>query len=128
MISFQLPHIEKKYTTKELFNHFNMDINSEISNSGQYLSGILIMKNHNNIMNIVDECINVLRSDHLLITDHYNQLNQCSEFIDNRHDQSILSLSRKKYGSIILSDETWFTPFGNKESMDYPFWATRIKK
>jgi hypothetical protein len=46
-------------------------------------------------------------------------------FIDNRHDQSILSLVRKKRGSIVLMDETYFQPFGNKESLRFPFWATR---
>jgi len=124
-ISFQMPHIEKKYTTKEIFHHLKMNINSDNGNSGQFIGGILIIKNTTNSMNIIDECINVLRTDHLLVTDHYNKLNQCSEFIDNRHDQSILSLVRKKYGSIILTDETWFVPFGNKESLKYPFWATR---
>lgn len=127
IISFQMPHIEKKYTCKEIFHHFKMDINSDNGNSGQFIGGILIMKNNYNSMNIIDECINVLRTDHLLVTDHYNKLNQCSEFIDNRHDQSILSLIRKKYGSIILPDETYFQPFGNKESLKYPFWATRKK-
>ena len=127
IISFQMPHIEKKYTCKEIFHHFKMDINSDNGNSGQFIGGILIMKNNYNSMNIIDECINVLRTDHLLVTDHYNKLNQCSEFIDNRHDQSILSLVRKKYGSIILPDETYFQPFRNKESLKYPFWATRKK-
>ena len=44
----------------------------------------------------------------LLVTDHYNKMEQCSEFKDNRHDQSILSLVRKKHGSIVLPDETYF--------------------
>jgi len=61
----------------------------------------------------------------LLFTDHYNRENQESCFIDNRHDQSILSVVRKIHGSIVLGDETWFVPFGNNESLKYPFWATR---
>jgi tryptophanyl-tRNA synthetase len=113
--------IEKKYTTKEIFNHFNMNVND---NSGQFAGTVLIMKNTEKMMKIIDECTNVLRTDHLLVTDHYNKIQE-SYFIDNRHEQSILSLVRKKRGSIILSDETWFIPFGNKESLKYPFWATR---
>jgi len=125
IISFQMPHNERKYTNKELFNHFNMTINDNNGKSGQFVGGILIMKNTKKMIKIIDECINVLRTDNLLVTEHYNKNNQCYDFIDNRHDQSILSLVRKKYGSIILTDETWFTPFGNKESLKYPFWATR---
>ena len=125
IISFQMPHIEKKYTNKELFHHFNMNVNDNNGNSGQIVATILIMKNTEKMMKIIDECINVLRTDHLLVTNHYNKMEQCSDFKDNRHDQSILSLVRKKHGSIILTDETWFTPFGNKESLKFPFWATR---
>lgn len=125
VISFQMPHIEKTYTIKQIFNHFNINVNDNNGNSGQIMATVLIMKNDDKMMKMIDECINVLRTDHLLVTDHYNKIDQCKEFIDNRHDQSILSLVRKKYGSIILTDETWFTSFGNKESMKYPFWATR---
>lgn len=125
IISFQMSHVEKKYTNKELFHHFDMNTNDNNGNSGQIVGGILIMKNTDEMMKMIDECINVLRTDHLLVTDHYNKLGQCNDFIDNRHDQSILSLVRKKHGSIILTDETWFTPFGNKNSLKFPFWATR---
>ena len=37
-------HIEKIWTIKEIFDYFNIDINSNISNTGQYVGGILIMK------------------------------------------------------------------------------------
>lgn len=125
IISFQLSHIEKKYTNKELFHHFNMNVNDKNGNSGMIMSTVLIMKNTAKMMKIIDDCINVLRTDHLLVTDHYNKKNQCNDFIDNRHDQSILSLVRKKHGSIVINDETYFKPFGSKKSLKYPFWATR---
>jgi hypothetical protein len=124
IISFQMQHLEKQYTNKELFNHFKMNVNDN-GNSGQIMATVLIMKNTDEMMKMIDECINVLRRDHLLVTDHYNKMGQCSDFIDNRHDQSILSLVRKKHGSIVLTDETYFQPFGNKESLKFPFWATR---
>ena len=45
IISFQMSFFpEKKYTTKEVFEYFNLDSNSEIANSGQILDGVLIMK------------------------------------------------------------------------------------
>lgn len=125
IISFQMNHIEYKYTTKEIFNYFNMDVNDNNGNCGQFMATVLIMKNTEKMMKIIDECINVLRTNHLLVTDHYNKIKQYSKFKDNRHDQSILSLARKKYGSIILTDETYFKPFENKESLKYPFWTTR---
>ena len=124
IISFQVSVTERKYTTKEIFQYFKVDLNSYYCTSAQIQATVLIMKNTEKMMKIIDECINVLRTDHLLVTDHYNKIQE-SYFIDNRHDQSILSLVRKKHGSIILNDETYFTSFGNKESLKYPFWATR---
>ncbi len=126
IISFQMSHIEKKWTTKEIFNYFNVDLNSEIANTGQILDGILIMKKNNNLIKINDIWFKVVYDNPLLFTDHYNKL-QADFFKDNRHEQSILSVIRKIYGSIIFEDETWFVPFGNKESFKYPFWATRIR-
>lgn len=125
IISFQMSHVEKKYTNKELFHHFDMNTNDNNGNSGQIMATVLIMKNTDEMMKMIDECINVLRTDHLLVTDHYNKLGQRNDFIDNRHDQSILSLVRKKHGSIVLTDETYFQPFGNEQSLKFPFWATR---
>uniref|UniRef100_A0A6C0J704 Uncharacterized protein n=1 Tax=viral metagenome TaxID=1070528 RepID=A0A6C0J704_9ZZZZ len=127
IISFQMHHIEKQYTTKELLQYFELSVNDADSNTGQYVGGILIMKNTDKMRKMIDECIDVLRSDHLLVTDYYSKLRQCSDFKENRHDQSILSIIRKKYGSIILIDETWFKSFGSKESLKCPFWATRKK-
>ena len=126
IISFQMPHIEKNYTTKEIFTYFDIDINSNIANSGQFMATIIIMKKNINLINIFNLNEKLLHDNYLLITDYYNK-NQPKEFIDNRHDQSILSIIRKIHGSIILNDETWFghNLFGNQESLKYPFWATR---
>ena len=51
IISFKMSHLpEKHYTTKEIFNYFNVDINSSIANSGQILDGILIMKKNKDLI------------------------------------------------------------------------------
>lgn len=124
IISFQMHHIEKKFTIKEIFNYFNVDINGEIANSGQILDGILIMKKNKNLVTINNIWYNVIYDNALLFTDHYNN-NQESYFKDNRHEQSIFSVIRKMYNPILLTDETYFLPFGNDNSLKYPFWATR---
>ena len=127
IISFQMNHQERKYTTKEIFQYFKLDLNSDYCTSGQIVGGILIMKKNEKIIKIMDDCIDLLRTNHLLVTDHYNKKGQCRDFIVNRHDQSILSIVRKINGSIIIPDETYFKPFGEGESLKYPFWATRKK-
>ena len=49
------------------------------------------------------------------------------EFIDHRHDQSLFSLLRKKYGTILIPDETWYPDFRNPQVLNYPILATRIR-
>lgn len=127
IISFQMTHKEKQFTTKEIFNHFDIDMKSDISMSGQMLDGILIMKKNKNLIKIIDIWYDTIYKNVLLFTDYYNKQNQIPDFIDNRHEQSILSIIMKKYGSIILKDETYFKQFGNDRSLLYPFWATRLR-
>jgi hypothetical protein len=119
IISFELTHIEKIWTTKQIFNAFNVSINGNIANSNQYVGGIMIMQKCNKIIELFEDCLNKIRKDHLIITDHYN-VNQNSYFKDNRHDQSISSVARKIHGSIVIPDETYGENLENK-----PFLAIR---
>ena len=120
-------HKDKEWTTKQIFDYFSIDIDSEFANTGQYLSTVLIIKKNEHSRMIFDKYIKALYDNPLMFTDYYNK-NQCKEFIDNRHDQSVFSLLRKKYGSVVISgDESWVQPFGGEESLKFPFWATRSK-
>jgi len=125
IISFQMTLQEKTWTTKQIFQHFNLDLNSDYGTSGQIVGGILIMKKNEKLLKIIDECFKVLTTNKLLFTDDYNHQNQESFFKDNRHDQSVLSIVRKIYGSLVLENEIYFEPFGNDISLQYPFWATQ---
>jgi hypothetical protein len=122
-----MEHPEKNYTTNQIFNYFNVNNNSSIIESGQILATVVIMKKSKHLLNILNDFYKAISEDKLLITDYYNTINQEKHFKDNRHDQSILSVLRKIHGSIILTDETYIVPFGGKESLKYPFWATRIR-
>jgi hypothetical protein len=123
-ISFQMGHIEKEWTTREIFEYFNVNDNNEIKNSGQILSTIRIMKKNENLIKILDLEMKTYQDNPLLITDYYNSNNQESCFKDNRHDQSVCSVIRKINKTILLTDESWFK-FGDEKSLKYPFWATR---
>ena len=55
-------------------------------------------------------------------------------FKDHRHDQSVGSVYRKLFGSVVLKDETYEeinghrVPFGTGKNTHWPIWATRRKK
>lgn len=123
--------IEKKWTTKQIFDHFQVDMETknEIANTGQYLGGILMMKKNTHLKQYMERYLSCVLQNPLLCTDHYNVMNQVEEFRENRHEQSITSVLRKLMGSVVIdSDESWMPPFGEGESLAYPFWATRIRK
>jgi hypothetical protein len=129
-ISFQMNHhIEKKWTTQEIFDNFNIHSDSkDILESGQIIATVKMFRKCANSINIVSAWLNALHANPLLFTDHYNKNKQCKMFIDNRHDQSICSVLCKLYKTIILEDETYFEDgFGCPKSLKCPFWATRIR-
>jgi len=126
IISFQMSYIEREWVIRELFNILDIDLDSDISKSGQYTASILIMKKSDHLMQILNKCIEILDKDNKLITDFYNN-NQKSYFKENRHDQSILSLVRKKYNSIVINDYGDLWSDINDENKNIPFIATRKK-
>lgn len=126
IISFQMEHHEKIWTTKEIFNYFNVENDTNITDTGQILDGIIIMKKNKNTTNLNNIWYNVIFYNPLLFTDYYNN-KQEKYFKDNRHEQSIFSVIRKMNNPILIPDETYFTPFNSSLSLQYPFWATRKK-
>ena len=124
IISFQMDHKENVWTTKQVFSSFGIPENDPIETSGQFIGGILIMQNCDAVKNIFKNCLDKIRKNHLIITDYYNKI-QRPFFKDNRHDQSVLSVGRKIYGSIVIPDETWSHDFNSEIMKRIPFLATR---
>ena len=142
IISFETNWLEREYTTKQIFDFFDVQMDM----SGQYLSGILIMKICNHLNIILQQAYDALNTKPYLFTDEYNIL-QDEHFKDNRHDQSILSIIRKKYGSIPVKNNVDGYIVSEKDlndnhqiikqidnhnyvcvDMHSPFWALRIRR
>jgi hypothetical protein len=130
----------KKQCTKQVFDYFNLDTNSEIVNRGGCVPGVLIIKKNKHIQLILDEFIKVLDFDNNLVTDNYNSMPQHTSYWDHRHDQSIFTCLFIKYGAINIKrnesctfgdTQTETSPdqgtFGSEKSLKYPFWATRLR-
>lgn len=122
-IGFELTQKQKEYTTQEIYNALNI----EVDDSCQLMGGCQIYKKNKKLIEMFHDILNVLRKDPYLISDKYNEC-QKLYFIDNRHDQSILSLMRKKYGTLTLP-YTEVEP-GNVDpeiKKNFPFSATRLR-
>jgi hypothetical protein len=63
-----------------------------------------------------------------LINDSPSQTPNDISFHEPRHDQSLFSVLRKKYGSEMSDfDETWFGPNWTVSGDRYPFWSMRLR-
>jgi hypothetical protein len=122
LISFQLEFKELQYTKKSIFDNFQS--NEYEKNMLQCLGGIIIIKKNKHSKNIINEW-NKNCKKYNLINDEIQ--NEDKDFVENRNDQSILSVLVNKHGSIKLQDETYFSPNWETDGYCYPFWAKRIK-
>ena len=114
MISFCMEKLlEEHWTTKEIFKYFDVESDTNIKKKGQFVGGIIILKKNENSIKIINQWLDTLHSNPLLFTNEYKK-NQIDKFKENRHDQSIFSVIRKMHKTIVLKDETYFSPFGSR--------------
>ena len=122
IVSFQQTHPEQQYTTERIFKLFAA--NASVRESNQYVGGIFILMKGPHQRRWFNFVMQGLKRDKMAITDMYNaetkRIN--AGFVDNRHDQSIMSVTRKIVGSAVFPDDTW--PPGN---LNNPIWASRIQ-
>ena len=124
VFNFQLKNApEYSWTTKEIFDHFNIDMNVDkhIVNCNQLMATVIILQKNTHSINWLDTYANTISKNKYLFTDIHNKQQPHPKFIDNRHDQSVCSIVSKLQGSVVISDET------NGKKKDVPLWATRFR-
>jgi len=112
ILSFSMPHnIEKHWTKMDLINY--IDINNNIFlNEGQLHATVFIIRKCEHSSNLVKMWYDIASSNNYnLINDSPSIMPNDINFNEHRHDQSIFSLLRKKYGSHVLIDETYFETY-----------------
>lgn len=132
ILSFRMDGLdEERYTTEEIFKHFGISFDSEIRKSGQIMATILVLLKNQKSQKLVDEYFELAMTKPNLFSDDYNFVNNCERFVDNRHDQSILSVMRKKYQTAEIQDETYADTMEGWNKLYFqtkiPFLATRIR-
>jgi hypothetical protein len=123
ILSFQMEHLEHTWTKNDLF--VEMNIPDEHKISGQHIATIFFVRKTENTVNLFKEYYNYVSNYHLLDDTPSITLNH-SSFREHRHDQSILSLLFKKYGTVTLADETYFKNW-QIDGIKFPIWATRYR-
>ena len=131
VLSFQMhDQLEKYWTTREIFEHFGLDPDGKEANAGQFVGGVFMIKKNKHSSAYVEKLYqNSINHPYLYTDDHNKNGRQNPWFKDNRHDQSMTSLLMKTHGTVVIpTDESFKVPFGTGISLDYPFWAARIRK
>lgn len=131
IVSFQMPqHPEFKWTTREIIAGVGRNADTPpVLRSGQFHATVMIFRKSAAVVDLIEECWRIITKNPLLITDHYNGAEQTPGFMDNRHDQSILSVMRKVRGcKAIPRDETGSYLWPNNAGLDYPIWGTRRRE
>ncbi len=132
VLSFRMDGLDEEvYTTEEIFKNFGIEENSDIRKSGQIMATILVLCKTKHSQKLVDDYYNLSITRPNLFSDDFNHSNNSERFEDNRHDQSILSVMRKKHGSVEIVDETYAGTIEGWNNLFYvkkiPFLATRIR-
>ena len=124
ILSFELDFLEKSCTKMDVFNYLGLN-NDIYLNSKQLMATSFILKKNNHTEKLINEWY-IISSIYNMIDDSNSLLKNDDNYIDHRHDQSIFSLIRKKYGTEIISDETWYSNFDFEIIKNYPILSTRI--
>jgi len=124
ILSFELGHLEKTYTKRDLFVYLGMNYD-EYLNSYQLMATSIILKKCAHSMNIISTYYETM-CNYSLIDNSPSVLENDGSFVEHRHDQSVLSLLRKKYGSVVIPDETWYPDWDLEYIKKFPILAKRL--
>jgi len=119
-LSFELVDCDEKTWTKmDVFNFLDMNKESYL-NTKQTVATILFLKKCNHTMELIYKWYNIISNNYNLIDDSYSNSKNDDSFIEHRHDQSIISLLRKKYGTISILDESQKITWSDEEFKNFP--------
>jgi len=122
-IALQLPLIEKDWSKMDTIIACNCYY-PEITETGQLIGGIQIIKKTPEIIELSRKAYNIALNIHLLDDSPSNSPN-ATGFQEHRHDQSIMSLLRKKHNKTFIIPDLSSVDDWNK--CFFPFQARRMR-
>jgi len=126
VFSFNLNFKEYVYTNEETFKFFGINKENEIYNSNQLLGGILMFRKNYFTTTLINKFYNIATTRPDLFSDNYQTRNNIN-FIEHRHDQSIMSILKKLETLKSLDDESYFINWKDPRSYNVPFLAKRLR-
>lgn len=130
---------ERKRTKYDILQYFHVENDMNLINSSQFLSGAIFLRKDSfsiRLINLWKETCELGKTT--LLCDTPSNHKEFDGYIENRHDQSLLSIICKtmdkeiinedagNYIYILHADEFWRTDWKGMEK--FPFWAKRNKE
>jgi len=95
--------LERNWTKGDLLDYFNVRENSDITDSPQILSGIILLRKSEETVSFISKWMKVYVDNFQLINDSLSNSNNLNGFLQNRHDQSVFSILCKLHHVDLLS-------------------------
>lgn len=122
-IGFQITLIEKQWTKMDTIIYLDGNF-PNIINSGQLLGGIQIIKKTEETVELYRKAFKCALNTHLL-DDSPSIIPNCTDFHEHRHDQSIMSILRKKHSKTLILPN--YTESINWDECKFPIQARRLR-
>lgn len=122
----QIGLLERHWTKGDIFDYFKVREDKSITDSYQRAGTTLIIQKNRNIEVLLNKW-NQICEEYFLIDDTPSASPDLEGFVENRHDQSIISILSKLYNAAVLPVSEIYATDWNSMS-DYPIWAKRDKK
>ncbi len=126
MVGFQMTHIEKLWTKRELLHYLHCEHRNDLLQSGQVEATAFVFCKTDDTERLLRTWKMIPRQNPLLVNDVIT-IQQFPEFREHRHDQSIFSLLLKLTGAKLLGWETWCWSDNPQADANNPIWEKRRK-
>jgi hypothetical protein len=108
-VALQMGHIEETWTKGELFEFIGCN-DDKYRKTGQYVGGIQLYMNTPENREFVKKYLEFVCADNYhYVSDQPSRIPNAPSFTEHRHDQSVISLLFKKYGTVTYPDH-WLDP------------------
>lgn len=84
--------LEKNWSKGDVFNYFHVTDDDDIFNSEQFSGTVLFIRKCPESLRLIKSWISPYLEDFSIVDDSPSKFRNCDGFIENRHDQSILSI------------------------------------
>ncbi len=124
LLATQLDLAEQRFTKGDLLDRLGM---SEVDRvAGQFQSGIVFLRRDDHSRALCEHWMALSHEDgYRYLNDSPSLVPNSPDFVEHRHDQSILSCLLKLAGTASIPDETHFKGAWESAGASYPIWAPR---